>query len=65
MSTIEEKLEKVTDDYQKAQRGSVSAPPLEIAVLRDCESDLNNAVENRQRLDAQLTENEQVQKARM
>ncbi|KAG8977290.1 hypothetical protein FRB90_008837, partial [Tulasnella sp. 427] len=44
MASLEEKLEKATEDYQKLQK------------------DLTAAVENRQRLDAQLTENEQVQK---
>ncbi|KAG9044260.1 hypothetical protein FS837_008556 [Tulasnella sp. UAMH 9824] len=44
MASLEERLEKATEEYQKLQK------------------DLTAAVENRQRLDAQLTENEQVQK---
>ncbi|KAG8884596.1 hypothetical protein FRB98_002310 [Tulasnella sp. 332] len=44
MISLQERLQKATDEYKKL------------------EQDLNSAVENRQRLDAQLTENEQVQK---
>ena len=70
MASLEARLDAASTEYQQLQTGSLLQEACSIcepdrsnlSVLLLSSTDLTNAVEARQKLDAQLTENEEVYK---